>query len=69
MVALLSGCIPDLQLHVLVINHDGFGFEVNADRGDVSGLENVLNELEEYVGLPHRAVADDKDFDGLRSHQ
>lgn len=41
---------------------DGFDFEINPDGSDVVGLEFVLAEPDEDVGLPNASVSDDDDL-------
>lgn len=60
---LLLACgVPDLQLELLIVDLDGFDFEVNADGGDVGLLEVVLAEAHDEVGLADAAVANDDDL-------
>ena len=42
---LLTGCIPNLQSYFLFSYHDGFGFEVDADGGEVGNHEVVLTKF------------------------
>lgn len=59
----LPGGVPDLQLDSGAIEGQGLGLEVDADGGEVRGLEGVLAEAEEEVGLADAAVADDEQLD------
>ena len=59
---LLSCGVPDLQLELLVVDLDGFDFEVDPDGGDVGLLEVVLAEAHDEVGFADPAVADDDDL-------
>ena len=59
---LLSCGVPDLQLELLVVDLDGFDFEVDSDGGDVGLLEVVLAEAHDEVGFADPAVANDDDL-------
>lgn len=61
-VPLLSGCVPNLQLHSFVVPEDRLDLEVNADGADEGRGEGVVSVAEEEGGLAHRRVADDEKF-------
>ena len=50
-ISLLARCVPNLQLYIFAVNLDGFYLKVDADRGDVRGVEVFICELEEETGL------------------
>ena len=60
---LLSGSIPNLQTDSVLANHDGFGFEVDADGGEVRCHKIVLAVFEEHVCLADPTIANNQQFD------
>lgn len=51
--ALLTGCVPDLELDALAVQLDGTDLEVDADGRDEGRRERVFAEAQQAAGLAY----------------
>ena len=59
----LAGSVPDLELDDTASSFEGSYFEVNANGGKESLIEDVISEPEEERGFADGGVADEEDFE------
>jgi hypothetical protein len=60
---LLASGVPDLQLDLVLLDLEGFDFEVNSDGRGVGGLKTVVAVAQQDIGLAYPAVSDYHCFD------
>lgn len=56
---LLPSCVPYLKSNFFFTDKNRFGFEVDADSGEMRSHEVIIAEPEKYVSFSHPTVADD----------
>ena len=60
--ALLSGCIPNLKFHILIVNSCGLKSEVNSNGGEVMLLKLIFSESNKNWWLADSRIANDDCF-------
>ena len=56
---LLACGIPNLQPDFFLANHEGFGFEVDADGGEMRGHKVILAVFKKHIGLADSTIPND----------
>jgi len=61
--ALLTGCIPNLQINLLAVDVHDFGLEINPGRADHVLVELIVGKPHHETGLADTTVTEQQEFD------
>lgn len=59
----LTGGIPNLKLHALIVDFDVFDFEIDSNRRDKRGRERVIGISEKQARFPDSGISNHEEFD------